>query len=232
MVNEQSNVEAGRPKSEDGSSVRLQILATEHWSLLATRSLTYSESFSRVAMFLSVLSGAVIALALLAQVDHFDETFVIAAILILSIVLFVGLVTIGRLAALNREDLLWVMGMNRLRRAYLEMHPDLEPYFLTSSYDDFRGVGLTMGLVDVARMSPLRNAAHGFTTLPATLSVIVGVVAGVLGALVVGRFGASAPTAVALAAAIFLTVVILLGFVMARGFKSFSTSIPARFPSP
>src|SRR5438093_728043 len=44
----------------------LQVLANEHWSLLATRSLTYNESLSRVSMFLSVLSGAVIALAVVA----------------------------------------------------------------------------------------------------------------------------------------------------------------------
>src|SRR6266508_4159530 len=68
----------------------LHVLATEHWSLLATRSLTYSESLSRVSMFLSVLSGAVIALALVAQADHFGNTFVLVAILILSVVLFVG----------------------------------------------------------------------------------------------------------------------------------------------
>ena len=48
-------------------AVRLQILSTEHWSLLATRSLTWNESFSRSSMFLSALSGAVVALALVAQ---------------------------------------------------------------------------------------------------------------------------------------------------------------------
>ena len=43
---------------------KVQILATEHWSLLATRALTYQESLGRVNMFLAILSGAVIALAL------------------------------------------------------------------------------------------------------------------------------------------------------------------------
>lgn len=85
----------------------MQVLATEHWSLLATRSLTYMESFSRVSMFLSVLTGAVVALALFAQVDHFHETFVMAAILILSVVVFVGLATINRILALNRENFRW-----------------------------------------------------------------------------------------------------------------------------
>ena len=72
------------------AGARIQILATEHWSLLATRSLTYTESFSRVSMFFSVLSGAVISLALIAQAGRFGQVFLIAAILLLSTVLFVG----------------------------------------------------------------------------------------------------------------------------------------------
>jgi hypothetical protein len=65
------------PPSRDPEAVsKLQILATEHWSLLATRALTYQESLGRVNMFLAILSGAVIALALVAQADHFGSTFI------------------------------------------------------------------------------------------------------------------------------------------------------------
>jgi hypothetical protein len=35
--------------------LRAQILATEHWSLLATRSMTWNEIFSRTGTFLTVL---------------------------------------------------------------------------------------------------------------------------------------------------------------------------------
>jgi hypothetical protein len=61
-------------QSNSNATLRMQILSTEHWSLLATRSLTYSESFSRVALFVSVLSGAMIAIALIAQADRFGRT--------------------------------------------------------------------------------------------------------------------------------------------------------------
>src|SRR5262245_863145 len=47
-------------------AVRAQILATEHWSLLATRSMTWNEIFSRASMFMTVLSAAVVALAVVA----------------------------------------------------------------------------------------------------------------------------------------------------------------------
>src|SRR4030081_3286407 len=129
-MNEQAAQHEARPNSPEASSARLQILTTEHWSLLATRSVTYMESFSRVSMFLTVLTGAVVALALFAQVDHFHQTFLMAAVLILTVVVFVCLVTIGRVASLNRENIVLVGGMTRLRHAYLEMYPDLDPYFV------------------------------------------------------------------------------------------------------
>jgi hypothetical protein len=231
-LNEQSTQQEARPNTPEASSGRLQVLATEHWSLLATRSLTYMESFSRVSMFLSVLTGAVVALALFAQVDHFHETFLMAAILILSVVVFVGLATIGRIMALNRENVRWVAGMNRLRDAYLEMYPDLEPYFVASSHDDLRGFALTMELPIASRRSPLASAAQGFQSLPAMLTVIVAMVAGLLGALVAARFGASTPLAVVVATVVFLLTNVLIGFRAERAFFSFARAMPARFPSP
>src|SRR4029077_18109227 len=92
---------AGR---DPAAAAKLQILATEHWSLLATRSLTYTESLGRVNVFLAILSGAVIALALVAQADHFGSAFVAIAILTLLVVLFTGIATIARLMQLNRDD--------------------------------------------------------------------------------------------------------------------------------
>ena len=56
-------------------AMRLQILSTEHWSLLASRSLAWNESFSRGGMFLATLSGAIVALALVAQATDFGEGF-------------------------------------------------------------------------------------------------------------------------------------------------------------
>jgi hypothetical protein len=79
--------------------------------------LTWSEAFSRATMFLSLLAGAVVALALVAQVTAFGEGFVIFALLILPVVLFVGIATFLRLVAINGEDEGWGVGMNLLRHA-------------------------------------------------------------------------------------------------------------------
>src|SRR5438552_17048588 len=125
------------PSGKDAAaSTRLQIRATEHWSLLATLSLTYTGSLSRVTIFLTILSGAMIALALVAQVSRFGPAFIAIAIPLLSVVVFTGVSTIGRLMQLNGDDFRWVIGLNRLRHAYLELLPVLEPYFHAGlSYD-------------------------------------------------------------------------------------------------
>src|SRR5512132_4372637 len=72
-------------------ALRMQVLATEHWSLLASRSLAWGETFARTGMFLTTLSGAVVAIALVAQASGFGPEARLFALAILPIVLFVGL---------------------------------------------------------------------------------------------------------------------------------------------
>ena len=50
--------------------LRAQILATEHWSLLATRNAIWQEIFSRTGTFLTILSATVVALSLVIQADR------------------------------------------------------------------------------------------------------------------------------------------------------------------
>jgi hypothetical protein len=155
--------------------LRLQILTTEHWSLLSTRALSWNEAFSRATMFLTLLSGSVVALALVAGVNGFDGGFITFALLLLPVVLLAGVGTFRRLIEINREDVRWVVGMNRLRHAYLEAAPELRPYFVTGWYDDEAGVMTTFA----AR--PGRGSfAHEFVTTPGLIAVADGVVAGVL----------------------------------------------------
>jgi hypothetical protein len=89
--------------------IRLQILTTEHWSLLASRSLAWNEAFTRAGMYLSTLSGSMVALGLIGGIDGFGGAFLI-------------------------------------RGAYLEIAPDLEPYFVLGVHDDPAGIGITMAV--------------------------------------------------------------------------------------
>ena len=215
-----------------GAAAKLQILATEHWSLLATRALTYNEALSRVTIFLSILSGALIALALVAQADHFGPIFTSIAIPMLLIVMFVGITTVSRLMALNRDDYRWVIGMNRLRHGYVDLHPELEPYFITSPHDDLFGALQTLGIDDVSAPKRLGSVIHIPQTLPAILTVIVAALGGAIAALVALAIVLPGLTIGLAAAAAFILILLVMGAWNRRSIKRSPPSLAPRFPSP
>lgn len=160
-------------------AIRMQILATEHWSLLATRSMTWNEMFTRASMFITTLSGAIVALALIAQATSFGANFRLFALLVLPIVLLLGIGTLIRLADANREDMMHVVGMNRLRHAYLDIDPDLARYFTTSHHDDLAGIMLTRDAQ--TRFLPSRIIA----STPFLIGIVDAAIAGTLAGLLV-----------------------------------------------
>jgi hypothetical protein len=208
-------------------ALRVQMLATEHWSLLATRSLSWNEAFARASMFLSLLSGATVALALVAQATSFGEGFVMFALLTLPVVLFVGLATYVRLLEINNEDYVWVRGMNRLRGAYLEIDPELAPYFITGATEDAMGIFKTFGASEEEALQTGRF--HGFVTTPATIGFVDAMVAGVLAAIVVIQFMPMQPGALFGVLAFVLVAVALAWFgYKSQNMASLATELPSR----
>jgi hypothetical protein len=179
---------------------RAQFLATEHWSLLATRSMSWNESFSRTAMFLSTLSAATVALALAGPAMAFGAAFALFALIVLSVTLFLGLATFVRLIQVNHEDLYWVYGMNRLRGAYVRIAPGIERDFIAGWTLDEKGLARTFGAVDVTTPSPL----HALVTTPAVVAVISSALAGVIGGLLAVQLGAMMGTAVMIGIGMFI----------------------------
>jgi hypothetical protein len=224
-----TEIPPARPDPERAAKV--QILATEHWSLLATRSLTYTESLSRVTIFLSIVSGVVVALALVAQVSRFGPAFIAIAIPLLSVVAFTGISTMGRLMTLNRDDFRWVVGMNRLRRAYLELHPELERYLVTGSHDDMPGVLQTLG-IHVSSAHRAGSVLHALQTLPGMLSVIVGSVFAAIAALAGLAFGAPSIGVMVASALAFVLAMVWLTIWGRRELRGRDPSLEPHFPAP
>lgn len=202
-------------------SLRAQLLAQEHWSLLSTRSLSWSESFARASMFLTLLTGTVVALALVAQATSFGQGFVVFALLLLPVLLFVGCATFVRLGEINTEDVVWVQGMNRLRRAYLELDPGLEPYLISGWTEDVTGVLQTYGAPPGTHPSLRENFTHALVTTPAMIGFVNCVVAGVLAGLVFAQLGAPMEISAIAAAGAFLVTFVALAWYGSRAALQF-----------
>jgi hypothetical protein len=196
--------EARPSPPETASARRVQLLTTEHWSLLATRSMSWNEAFARSSMFLTSLSTATVALALVGSATGFGQEFAVFALIVLSITLFLGVATFVRLSQVNNEDLYWVAGMNRLRGQYARLEPGIEDDFVTGTTLDAAGFALSFGAMQVTSFATL----HVFVTTPGVIAIIDAVVAGVIAGLVTLQAAPMAP-AIAVGAAVAMVATVL-----------------------
>jgi hypothetical protein len=179
------------------------MLAAEHWSLLAARSLIWNEAMSRATVFLTVLSASIIALALLADATGFGPHTITLALVLLPVVLLLGIATYVRLVQINTEEFQLVLAMNRLRRAYLTIEPALEPYLTTGHHDDERGLVTTYML---HRPTTLRLWLHFLVNTPTIVATVDAALATAIVVLLVQAADASRTAMVAAAIVAFVTV--------------------------
>jgi hypothetical protein len=185
------------PTPELSPSVRAQLLATEHWSLLASRSTTQGEVLTRISMFLTFTSASLLSVALVGNATQFSDAFRAFALTVLSIDLVVGLLTHIRVMSVGMEDLMYVLAMNRLRAAYIDLDPGIRPYLMAGHHDDESGAKRTyyflggrtdfsqvagssmvfMGFVNSALLALLLGSAMLTAGIPTIAAVPVAVVA-------------------------------------------------------
>jgi hypothetical protein len=204
-------------------AVRVHLLATEHWSLLATRNITYGAIYSRATIFLTVVSAAVVALALAAEATEFGDRFYVFALLVLPVTFFIGVGTYIRLVDARIEDFWLQSGLNRLRHAYLEIAPGLEPYFVTGHHDDEQGLYETYGPGTGSRFSRLIGAT---STL---VAVINAALAGVVVGLVVNAAGTGSELSLSIGAVVTTVLVVSLVNTSRRLIEHGRRSLEPRF---
>jgi hypothetical protein len=224
-ANPAAGVPSDRPLGEHAPA----LLATEHWSLLAARSLIWNEAQSRATVFLTVLSAAIIALALMADATGFGAETTMLALVLLPLVFLLGIAAYTRLVQINAEEFHLVLAMNRLRRAYLTLEPGLERYLTTGHHDDERGVFATY----MVQGGSTRRALwlHFLVNTPSIVATVDAALATAM--VVLGLHAAEAPRAVAVAggAATFLLVWGMLFWLQRQTLRPFRDVTP-RFPTP
>jgi hypothetical protein len=212
--------------AEGSDALRAQILGVEHWSLLATRGGLWQEIFSRTGTFLAIVSAAVVALSLVVQATGFGQNFRIVALLVLPLVLLVGMATYTRLLEADIEDAWLVIGMNRLRHAYVDLVPGLEQYLVTGYHDDEAGLLQTYGY------GRRIGAAHLFGGSPVIVGVVNAVISGVTAVIIASTFNAPDWLQIAAGVVVALAVAVLLISLFVRRLRRFRREFVPQFPRP
>jgi hypothetical protein len=208
----------------------IQMMSTEHWSLLSARSLAYNEAFVRGGMFLTFLSMSFVALALLSSAMTFGTQFLTVAAILMAFVFVIGLTTYGRISGANVDDLRAMHGMARIRHAYTEISPMLSQYFTTPTHDDIESVVAAYGVP--AFGGGLGQLLYALTTSGGMIGLIVSMVGGVLAGIIGLLMGASGDAAVWIGLIGGVIVFVLLVVATFGLVPRAQAGMDARFPAP
>jgi hypothetical protein len=121
------------------SSQLVSIMTTEHYNLQSGRSMTISEANGRSSLFVGAVSSGLIALTFVGQIAHLGTAFFVFSLVVIPTLLFMGLITFERVLQAGSADIVYARGINRIRHLYLEYAPQMQPYFILSTYDDQEG---------------------------------------------------------------------------------------------
>jgi hypothetical protein len=193
------------PGGSGPSPALLSALTTEHYTLQAQRSSTIVEANGRSQLFLSAVSGATVALALVAQLDGLGQTFTVFALTVLPALLALGMTSYARLADLAVHDAYFARAIGRIRSFYLAIDPAAHGYWLQPAGDGPHAVMAQTG----DRHSRWHHLSHTATSVAAVNGVLAGVLVALgthlalPGAGVPALAGVASTVAVALFAALF-----------------------------
>ncbi len=205
--------------------VRAQLLATEHWSLLATRGTTWSEVMSRITIHLTVSSASLVVLALVVQASGFGTEFDVMSVGLAAAILVLGTLTAVRVHNASTDDAAMILGMNRLRAAYAELDPTITRFLVTGTHDDLAGISRTY-----AMGFRRGTVSHVVGSTSFFLTVVNAIVAGTLGALITHVAGGSTALVSFLGT---LAGVAYLGVMLEIGRRAFGSGpTDVRFPTP
>jgi hypothetical protein len=222
-----------QPPSEGPERQRqlLQALTTEHFTLQTARSATIADSNGRSALYLSTVSGAVVALAFIGQVDRLGQAFHLFALALLPTLVLLGVLTYLRLVQTAIEDLFYARAINRIRRHYVDLDPEAAHWFVLCGFDDPAGVMAAMGL---ATPGSAQSRWHLLSHAATMVAVVTSIIAGVGAALAANAVGTGQlPVA---ASATFGGVVALagagaFGWHQLCRWRAAEASVPSLFPS-
>lgn len=210
-------------------TLSIDVLDAEYRLLMSALAAAWSASLVRTTIFLGVLSAAGVALGLAAQGSVGPGQFTAIALVVLPVVLFLGGATFVRLIQVQRESIVYITGMNRIRHFFAEVAPPASAYFVLPVHDDQHALYRSPG-------TGMNRRAPSFPLLYLLVQTqgIVGVVTAAVAAALVGLGTAQVQPILAWPAGAvgFLITAALLFVYWRRSLSELQASIRPRFPTP
>jgi hypothetical protein len=183
----------------------------------------------RTSLFIYSLSAAGVALGFVAQGGLDSAPFKTLALVILPLVLFLGVVTFVRLVQVQRESLVYNVGLNRIRHFFQETAPASRPYFVLPAHDDelarYRSIG-----TGISRRPPRRRLPYLIVQTQGIVGVVTAAVAAGIGGIGVSTAGSLA--AWAAAAVAFVATLGALFTYWQRSLAEIRSAVKPLFPTP
>jgi hypothetical protein len=200
----------------------LAFMTTEHFTLQTARASANAEISSRLQLFATGLSGTIVTLALAAQLSGRGPVFRTFALILLPTLYLLGVITLLRILQVTDEWRIYGQGMARIRHYFLELAPQMRPYFVMPSTDD---PWTNLGVVGI-RTAWWQGLLTSGALIVALDSIVGGSFMGLLVSIVVPR------AAISLAVGVvgFLVSILLLYEAQRRIFRQHIGSLPAVFP--
>jgi type IV secretory pathway TrbD component len=145
---------------------------------------------------------------------------------VLPLVLLPGAATYLRLLEADIEDAWLVVGMNRLRNAYVEMVPGLERYLVTGYYDDEASVLQTYSFRRRV------GATHLFAGSPVIVGIVNAVLGGVLAVIIGQALGLATWLQITAGVVVAVLTALALIAIFVRRLRKFRNDLVPRFPRP
>jgi hypothetical protein len=158
------------------------VLTPEYGLLMASLGAEWSASLVRTSIYLAVLGASAAALGFAAQTGVDSSQFRTLALIVLPIVLFLGVATFIRLVQVQREAIVIITGINRIRHFFQTSVPAAKPYYVLPAHDDEIGLYRSPGTGMPGRV-PRFRLVYLVVQTQGIVGLITGVVAGAVLAL-------------------------------------------------
>jgi hypothetical protein len=208
-------------------------LTTEHFALQTAKSAIVAETNGRAALYLSAVASAVVAMAFIGQMSGMGESFLWFGLLLFPSLFFLGIATFVRLDQTSIESMLHARRIQRIRHFYVELAPELAPYFANATHDDMTEFLEQMAIFVPERPGRLWALWQRSLTISGAVAVVNSVLAGVLsGLLARAGLGLSHYPSVALGAVAFVVTLALHMRHQLATFEEAERHFQTMFPRP